>query len=135
MARRKPSRSFFSAVMDRVEGIQRAVASQQGKEVRRGFHNKGDGACSYHHADRRGYPRSICETPSSGRVPTYGRVWPFFHAPQSRYGTDSDIDQRGFAFRLDTPDGPQDFLLSNTPVSFAEDPVTFLQGRLHLLDK
>ncbi len=53
-----------------------------------------------------------------------------FSRSQSLFAADSSLDQRGFAFRLQTADGPQDFLLSNTPVSYAEDPVTFLKGGL-----
>ena len=54
--------------------------------------------------------------------PGFGR----FSRSQSFRRRDRDLDQRGFAFRLETPDGPQDLLLSNTPNSFARDPVQFL---------
>ena len=40
---------------------------------------------------------------------------------------DKDRDQRGFAFRIETDAGAQDVLLSNTPASFARDPVQFMK--------
>ncbi len=42
-----------------------------------------------------------------------------FSRSQSKHADDSSLDQRGFAFRIDTDEGPQDFTLSNTPVSYA----------------
>ena len=57
-----------------------------------------------------------------------------FSRSQSFHAKDGALDQRGFAFRLETDLGPQDILLSNTPVSFAPDPVMFLTAASTLVE-
>jgi hypothetical protein len=116
-------RALIDAVMPRVERIQDAVARKQAADVRRAFHNKGtvvqirlDVSPDLPEVLRVGFLR-----PGAG-YPGFGR----FSRSQSFHRRDGDRDQRGFAFRIETDAGPQDFLLSNTPASFARDPVQFL---------
>lgn len=117
-------RSLFATVFPRVDAIQEHVARTQGAEVRRAFHNKGVGlsvefqvAADLPEHLRVGFLRPGATYRGIGR----------FSRSQSLHGRDGDLDQRGFAFRLETDEGPQDILLSNTPTSFAPDPVMFLR--------
>lgn len=117
-------RALFAESLPSVETIQDFVAQKQHADVRRAFHN-------------RGVPVSVTfevspELPAALQVgflvpgATYhgfGR----FSRSQSFHGTDGELDQRGFAFRLETPGRSQDLLFSNTPTSFARDPVMFLR--------
>lgn len=116
-------RALFDGVMPRVEGIQDTVAAKQGRDLRRAFHNKGtvvsirfDVASTLPEVLRVGFLQ-----PSAG-YSGFGR----FSRSQSFHHADGVRDQRGFAFRIEAPGGAQDILLSNTPASFARDPVQFL---------
>jgi hypothetical protein len=116
-------RGLVAAVLPRVEGIQDTVAAKQHAKVRRAFHNKGtivrlrfDVGADLPEALRVGFLR-----PGE----TYGGFGRFSRSQSFRL-RDGDRDQRGFAFRIETPAGPQDLLMSNTPRSFARDPVQFL---------
>ena len=116
-------RALFAEIMPRVERIQDAVAANQRSTVKRAFHNKGtvvsirfDVAPALPEVLRVGFLRPGASYPGFGR----------FSRSQSFHRRDGDRDQRGFAFRLETDDGAQDVLLSNTPASFARDPVQFL---------
>jgi hypothetical protein len=117
-------RALFAGAFPQVGAIQEFVAQKQHAAVRRAFHNKGV-------AFRVEFEVSSA-LPDTLRVgflvpgATYGGFGRFSRS-QSFHGTDQELDQRGFAFRLETPDGPQDFLFSNTPSSFAPNPVMFLQ--------
>ena len=116
-------RALFAEIMPRVERIQDAVAAKQRSTVKRAFHNKGtvvsirfDVAPALPEVLRVGFLRPGASYPGFGR----------FSRSQSFHRRDGDRDQRGFAFRLETDDGAQDVLLSNTPASFARDLVQFL---------
>jgi len=117
-------RALIDDVMPRVERIQDAVAAKQRADVRRAFHNKGavvrirfDVAPTIPDALRVAFLRPGASYPGFGR----------FSRSQSFRLRDKDRDQRGFAFRIETDDGAQDILLSNTPASFARDPVQFMK--------
>jgi hypothetical protein len=100
------------------------VADKQHADIRRAFHNKG-AAFAVEFEVSPDLPANLTVgflTPGA-TCQGFGR----FSRSQSFHGTDQELDQRGFAFRLETPDGPQDFLFSNTPSSFAPDPVMFLR--------
>jgi hypothetical protein len=117
-------RALFDQVLPRVERIQDVVAAKQGSEVRRAFHNKGtvvrirfDVAPALPAILQVGFLEPGASYPGFGR----------FSRSQSFHRRDGDRDQRGFAFRVETTEGAQDILLSNTPASFARDPVQFLK--------
>ena len=121
---REFERALFAEAFPRVDAIQAFVATKQQAAARRAFHN-------------RGVPFKV-EFEVSTDLPEYLRVgflspgatyrgFGRFSRSQSFHGNDTELDQRGFAFRLDTGDGLQDFLFSNTPSSFARDPVMFLR--------
>jgi catalase len=117
-------RALIAAVMPRVERIQDAVAAKQRADVRRAFHNKGavvrigfDVAPDLPDALRVAFLRPGASYRGFGR----------FSRSQSFRLRDKDRDQRGFAFRIETDVGAQDILLSNTPASFARDPVQFMK--------
>lgn len=116
-------RAILADVLPSIERIQDIVARRQASSVRRAFHNKGQ-------------PLAITYTAAADLPPalqldylrpgvTY-QGFARFSRSQSFHAKDGDLDQRGFAFRIETDAGPQDILLSNTPVSFARDPVEFL---------
>jgi len=116
-------RALFDGILPRVERIQDIVAARQRAAVRRTFHNKGlgfrirfDVDPSLPQALRVGFLQPGASYTGFGR----------FSRSQSFRGRDGDRDQRGFAFRIETGEGPQDILLSNTPASFARDPVQFM---------
>lgn len=116
-------RAIFATVLPRIEHIQDTVSRRQRSQVRRAFHNKG-----------RPFTMRFEVAPDLPKHLQIGFLRPGtthigfgrFSRSQSFRRRDGDLDQRGFAFRLETDLGPQDFLLSNTPVSFARDPVQFL---------
>jgi hypothetical protein len=121
---REAERGLFAAAFPQVEAIQAFVARKQGVVVRRGFHNRGDVfrvefevAADLPEGLRVGFLQPGAKYRGFGR----------FSRSQSFHGKDGELDQRGFAFRLETPDGRQDFLFSNTPTSFAPDPLMFLR--------
>jgi Catalase len=116
-------RSLLADVLPRIEQIQATVSSRQSAQIRRAFHNKGlpilvrfEVTADLPEALRIGFlkPGAVYEG--------FGR----FSRSQSYRKADGDLDQRGFAFRIETDLGRQDVLLSNTPVSFARDPVMFM---------
>jgi hypothetical protein len=117
-------RALFIKAFGAVEHIQDHVAESQRRPVHRAFHNKG--------AALRALFEVSADLPATLQV---GFLKPGaqyegfarFSRSQSFAMKDGDLDQRGFAFRLQTGDGPQDILLSNTPISFAEDPIVFLR--------
>jgi hypothetical protein len=116
-------RALLAPVLPRIERIQETVSRKQQSPVRRAFHNKGlpivvgfEVAQDLPDQLQLGFLRPGASYTGFGR----------FSRSQSFRRRDGDLDQRGFAFRLETDLGPQDFLLSNTPVSFARDPVVFL---------
>ena len=115
--------ALLAEVMPDVERIQDLVSRKQAAQVRRAFHNKGRPLAIEYVVDP--------DVPVELRLPylrggvTY-RGFARFSRSQSFHAADGDLDQRGFAFRIETDAGPQDILLSNTPVSFARDPVEFL---------
>ncbi|MEE9125633.1 MAG: catalase [Planctomycetota bacterium] len=117
----------FAEIMPQLEQIQTVVAKGQGAAVRRGFHNKGTSLRIAFEVST-----DLPEHLQVGFLKPGARYEGFarFSRSQSKFAADSALDQRGFAFRIETDDGPQDFLFSNTPVSYAEDPVTFLKGGL-----
>lgn len=117
-------RALINEVLPLVERIQDAVAAKQRSYVRRAFHNKGtvvrilfEVAPALPEALRVGFLRPGASYSGFGR----------FSRSQSFHHRDGDRDQRGFAFRIETDDGAQDILLSNTPASFARDPVQFMK--------
>jgi hypothetical protein len=116
-------RALFDEALSGIERIQETVARKQVVGIRRAFHNKGL-PITMRFAVANDLPDHLrvgfLEPGAS--YPGFGR----FSRSQSFRRRDADLDQRGFAFRIDTPLGPQDFLLSNTPVSFARDPVVFM---------
>lgn len=117
-------KALFRQVLPGVEAIQETVARRQNAADRRAFHNKGVAitvSLEIAHDLPEHLRVGILQPGATYRG--FGR----FSRSQSFRARDKDLDQRGFAFRLDAPDGPQDFLFSNTPVSFARDPVVFLQ--------
>ena len=116
-------RELLKGLMPRVTRIQDLVAARQRAPIRRAFHNKGtvvrihfDVAASLPEGLRIGLLEPGASYPGFGR----------FSRSQSVRQRDGDPDQRGFAFRIETLAGPQDILCSNTPASFARDPVQFL---------
>lgn len=117
-------RALIAAVMPRVERIQDAVAAKQRTEVRRAFHNKG-AVVRIRFDVAPDLPEVLRVTflQPGASYQGFGR----FSRSQSFHLRDGDRDQRGFAFRIETPDGAQDILLSNTPASFARDPVQFMK--------
>jgi hypothetical protein len=117
-------RALVDEVLPRVERIQDAVAAKQHADVRRAFHNKGavvrirfDVAPDLPDALRVAFLKPGASYKGFGR----------FSRSQSFRLRDKDRDQRGFAFRIETDAGAQDILLSNTPASFARDPVQFMK--------
>ena len=116
-------RALLDEVLPAIERIQDVVAERQGARLRRAFHNKGQPLVIEYTVEP--------NLPPALRLPflregvTY-RGFARFSRSQSFHAADGDLDQRGFAFRIETDAGPQDVLLSNTPVSFARDPVEFL---------
>ena len=118
-------KKLFDEVITKVQEIQGAVAARQRAAIRRGFHNKGTPVrVAFRTADDLPDYLQVGFLHPGAEYEGFGR----FSRSQSMCRADRSLDQRGFAFRILTDDGPQDFLLSNTPVSFAEDPVTFLKG-------
>jgi len=115
--------AMFARHMASVERIQDVVARKQRSQPRRAFHNKGTVV-----AIRFDVARDLPETLQAhflrpgATYAGFGR----FSRSQSFRQRDGDRDQRGFAFRIYTDAGPQDLLFSNTPASFARDPVQFL---------
>jgi hypothetical protein len=121
---REAERTLFANVFPRVEAIQEFVAHKQNAPVRRAFHNRGE-ALKVDFEMSPDLPEHLRVGFLSPGVTYHG--FGRFSRSQSFHGRDNELDQRGFAFRLDTPDRPQDFLFSNTPSSFARDPVIFLR--------
>lgn len=116
---------LFAEVLPRIVGIQRTVSSRQGATIRRAFHNKGDPLqVRFEVADTLPAPLQVGFLRPGAKYEGFGR----FSRAQSYNRKDLSFDGRGFAFRIATEDGPQDFLLSNTPVSFAPDPVIFVKA-------
>jgi hypothetical protein len=116
--------AIFARHMASVERIQDVVARKQQQQPRRAFHNKGtvvvirfDVAPDLPEILRAHFLKPGASYPGFGR----------FSRSQSFRERDGDRDQRGFAFRIETDAGPQDLLFSNTPASFARDPVQFLK--------
>jgi len=110
-----------------VKKIQQTVAQKQDSKMRRGFHNKGD-VLKVELQIAEDVPECLQTDFIKPGERYYGMGR--FSRSQSKFGRDKDLDQRGFAFRVETPNGLQDFLFSNTPISFAEDPITFLRAGL-----
>ncbi len=117
-------RALIGGVMPRVERIQDAVAAKQRADVRRAFHNKGAVVrIRFDVAPTVPDQLRVAFLQPGASYEGFGR----FSRSQSFHLRDGDRDQRGFAFRLEIPDGAQDILLSNTPASFARDPVQFMK--------
>lgn len=115
--------ALFATIMPKVERIQDTVARQQAAQVRRAFHNKGtvveirlDVADDLPPHLRRAWLQPGATWHGFGR----------FSRSQSFHRADGTRDQRGFAIRLELDGGAQDLLFSNTPASFARDPVQFM---------
>lgn len=117
--------ALLANTMPLVKEIQQVVAQKQDSKMRRGFHNKGE-TLKVELKIAQDLPQNL-QTDFLKPGKSYSGLGRFSRS-QSKFGKDQDLDQRGFAFRVNTPLGPQDFLFSNTPVSFAEDPITFLRG-------
>ena len=117
-------RRILARALPGIEHIQDVVARRQKTEIRRAFHNKGTVvAIQFDVApDLPPHLRAPFLEPRAS-FPGFAR----FSRSQSVRQRDRDRDQRGFAFRIETPAGAQDILLSNTPTSFARDPVQFLK--------
>lgn len=122
---REAEQKILEEILPKVEEIQGIVSGRQDAPVRRGFHNKGT-------IVRIAF-KVVNDLPEHLQVgflkpgacyEGFGR----FSRSQSMFRADESVDQRGFAFRVETDEGPQDFMFSNTPISFAEDPHTFLKG-------
>jgi hypothetical protein len=121
---REAERALFVDAFPSIEAIQEFVATKQDAPIRRAFHNRG-AAFTVEFEVAPDLPEALRV---GFLVPgaTY-RGFGRYSRSQSFHGRDNELDQRGFAFRLDTPGRSQDFLFSNTPTSFARDPVTFLR--------
>jgi hypothetical protein len=116
--------AMFARVLPQVEHIQETVARKQGTPVRRAFHNKGTVvAIRFDVAPDLPEPLRVGFLVPGASYEGFGR----FSRSQSFRLRDRDRDQRGFAFRITTHRGAQDILLSNTPGSFARDPVQFMR--------
>ena len=116
---------LFSEVLPKIPAIQRTVSAQDAATIRRAFHNKGDPLKLRFEVSNELPPAlQVGFLRPGARYEGFGR----FSRAQSHNRKDSSFDGRGLAFRLVTDDGPQDVLLSNTPVSFAPDPVTFVKA-------
>jgi hypothetical protein len=116
--------ALFARVLPKVEHIQDTVARKQGPAVRRAFHNKGTVVeIRFDVARDLPEPLRVGFLVPGASYEGFGR----FSRSQSFRLRDSARDQRGFAFRFRTDRGAQDILLSNTPASFARDPVQFMQ--------
>jgi hypothetical protein len=120
-------RTLLDRILPQVDRIQELVAQKQCAHPRRAFHNKGV-AVELRFEVSRDLPGhlQVGFLRPGATYPGFGR----FSRSQSFHRPDNERDQRGFAFRVQTGDGPQDFLLSNTAVSFARDPVQFLKVAL-----
>jgi len=115
--------ALVAEVLPAIERIQDIVAGRQAASIHRAFHNKGRPlAITYEVAPD--LPPELQLDYLRPGVTYHG--FARFSRSQSFHAKDGDLDQRGFAFRIETDAGPQDILLSNTPVSFARDPVEFL---------
>jgi hypothetical protein len=121
---REAETALFARAFPRIEAIQALVSQKQHTAIRRAFHNRGVVfTVEFEVAhDLPAYLQVGFLTPGA----TY-RGFGRFSRSQSFHGNDDELDQRGFAFRLETPGRPQDFLFSNTPSSFARDPLMFLR--------
>jgi hypothetical protein len=116
---------LFAEVLPKIASIQRTVSARQAATIKRGFHNKGDPLkLRFEVADALPAVLQVGFLRPGAKYDGFGR----FSRAQSYSRKDSAFDGRGFAFRIATEDGPQDFLLSNTPVSFAPDPVVFVKA-------
>jgi hypothetical protein len=115
--------ALLREVLADIERIQDIVAGRQAAAVHRAFHNKGQ-ALEIEFTVSPDVPPEL--QLAYLRPGTTYRGFARFSRSQSFHAKDGDLDQRGFAFRIETPAGPQDVLLSNTPVSFARDPIQFL---------
>jgi Catalase len=118
----------FATVAAEVRAIQDVVAHMQSAPLRRAFHNKGD-IVRVRFAVARDLPEAfrVGFLQPSAIYSGFGR----FSRSQSLHAADGDFDERGFAFRLEIGSELstiQDFLLSNTPRSFAHDPIQFLRA-------
>jgi hypothetical protein len=121
---REAEQALFAAAFPRVGAIQDFVAKKQHAMVRRAFHNRGDAfTVEFTVSSDLPEPLRVGWLTPGATYTGFGR----FSRSQSFHGNDSELDQRGFAFRLETPGRPQDFMFSNTPASFAPDPVMFLK--------
>jgi hypothetical protein len=117
-------RALLDAAMPKVNRIQDVVAAKQRAPVRRTFHNKGTVVeVRLDVASNIPEPLQIGWLQPGAAYPGFGR----FSRSQSFRREDMARDQRGFAFRIETPQGAQDLLFSNTPASFARDPLQFLK--------
>jgi hypothetical protein len=117
-------KALFRRTLPGIETIQETVARRQNAADRRAFHNKGTAIeVALEIADDLPEHLRVGILRPGAVYRGFGR----FSRSQSFRGRDGELDQRGFAFRVETPDGPQDFLFSNTPISFAPDPVMFLR--------
>ena len=118
-------RELVSNVMPLITRIQDVVAARQHSTVRRAFHNKGTVVRIEFEVAAR-LPEALREGLGFLRPGASYAGFGRFSRSQSVRQRDGDPDQRGFAFRIETLDGPQDILCSNTPSSFARDPVQFM---------
>jgi hypothetical protein len=117
-------RALLDNAMPSVNRIQDLVAAKQQTAVRRAFHNKGTVvSIRLDVADDLPDPLYIGWLRPGASYQGFGR----FSRSQSFRREDLARDQRGFACRIETPDGAQDLLFSNTPASFARDPLQFLK--------
>jgi Catalase len=120
----------FATVAAEVRAIQDVVARTQAAPPRRAFHNKGDIVrVQFTVARDLPEPLQVGFLQPGAAYDGFGR----FSRSQSLQAADGDFDERGFAFRLEIGaelSTIQDFLLSNTPRSFAHDPIQFLRAGL-----
>jgi catalase len=96
---REAERALFADAFPSVEAIQEFVATKQGAPIRRAFHNRGAAFTVEFEVspDLPGELRVGFLSPGA----TY-RGFGRFSRSQSFHGRDNELDQRGFAFRLDT---------------------------------
>jgi len=115
---------FAQEVFPRIAVIQSAVAARQSASVRRALHNRGDPVrVVFEAADDLPPHLQVGFLEPGATYAGFGR----FSRSSSLNQHDTELDERGFAFRIITADGPQDFVLANTPTFFTPDPVTFVR--------
>jgi hypothetical protein len=118
--------ALFATLAPRITTIQDVVlAADEASRVHRAFHNKGDAVrVTFTVADDLPEQFRVGVFAPGARYDGVGR----FSRSQSHSASDSALDERGFAWSLEHKGGAQHFLGSNTPRSFARDPITFVRA-------